>query len=171
MLWGEGVACFCVCAFGASDGYVPASAAARTTSVVRAGGVSDGSRPSLRRAARTTSFYRSNLQRCRVRPSEQLRAQSLAQSFVWAHSICVWSSFGCHSPLMRPQRVSSGETETLAVVMASRRGGLIGARRRSATQMSTTRPLSAPYSNSIILLGFPSGIIELDLQSSHQGEK
>ena len=51
----------CVCGAGAGDGSVPSLAAARTTSVVRAGGVSDGSGPSARRAPPRIAQLDSNL--------------------------------------------------------------------------------------------------------------
>ena len=63
----------------AGDGSVPSvRRAARTTSVVRAGGVSDGSRPSVRRASRRRPKHSSNLQMCYSPPSESLRAELVA---------------------------------------------------------------------------------------------
>ena len=93
MLLGEGWRAFFVCAVPApATGQYPASAALRAVCAVRAGGVGDGSGPGVRRAARRRPKDSSNLQRCRVRPSEQLRAQALARRSSGHVSARVWSS-------------------------------------------------------------------------------
>ena len=115
----------CVCGSRWRRRRVRAHRAARTTSVVRAGGVSDGSRPSVRRAPRRRPLPSSNLQRCRVAASEQLRAQSVARRFVSARSVRVWESFGRHSPLMcsqpRPFIWRAGLVKARASTSASRK--------------------------------------------------
>ena len=141
---GDG-ACFCVCGtrWGRRPGECPACAP-RSVCGAR---WRRQRRLKAQRAPRSAADGPKTAAICRgaAMPLASSSAHNLLQSLqARLCLVCVWSSFGCHSPLMRPQRVSSGETETLAVVMASRRGGLIGARRRSATQMSTTRPLGAP---------------------------